>query len=267
MALKLDAAKLSRKITGEVEKRIRLDFGTTPAQRKILGADFDRSLRDTVIDVVGVAVPAADLALKEGYISMLTDVADQLQSGFPNPQHIHWTTTALHPSVFGILKAGKGGAFAPLSWAYWHKKANTRPGTEKLFWKYKGGLNKSFRGFVTKQVALAGFNKSKVRTGSGQYEGIKLVADGYKNHRRYYRFTLSAALPAITQSAFRDVLFRQQFMLPEIAQDYTQANEPAETIRHMAYNEPRRSWVQERVRQHGYRTQAIIFRRIKDILR
>lgn len=266
MGLKLDTAKLSRKITGEAEKRIRLDFGTTPAQRKILGADFDRSLRETLIDVVGVAIPAADLALKEGYIGMLTDVADQLQSGFPNPQHIAVRDSAFAGRAIQLRKAGKGGAFAPLNWAYWQRKARTRPGTEKLFWKYKSGLNKSFRGFVTKQAALAGFNKSRVRTGSGQYEGIKLVADGYKNHRRYYRFTLSASLPAITQSAFRDVLFRQQFMLPEIAQDYTQAKEPAETIRHMAYNEPRRSWVQERVRQHGYRTQVIVFRRIKDIL-
>lgn len=246
---KLDTAKIAKSLSDHISKNIRIDF-VAEGKRRFLGKEFEDSLREKAQDVAYIVAPVLDTGVKESYIEMLSDVADSLKQGFP-------------PGTFKVFNR-----------RYRNYKAKYFPGTERIFWKRSGQLASEFQKFATNQAAKLGFYKSKGattrRTGS-KYTSVQLVKQAPIRYGRRYRFTLNASLPSITASTYRDLLFRQQFLNFEQGlglEANTSALEPSRVFRRIAYNEDRnmRPFIQHKVREHGWRMQQKIEKRLKQLL-
>lgn len=181
---------------------------------------------------------------------MLTDVADSLKQGFPP------------------------GTFKAFNRRYRNYKAKYFPGTEKIFWRRSGQLATEFRKFTTTQTTKLGFYKSRGALsfkGGSKYTAVNLIKQAPIRFGRRYRFTLNTNLPAITASTYRDLLFRQQFMNFETGIDLgsnTSALEPSTVFKRIAFNEDKnmRPFIQHKVREHGWRMQQRIEKRLKQLL-
>lgn len=266
--LKIDAVKLASKLSSSLQTNIQADFVASQGKRKVLTKSFNEAIKQKVFDAAFVVVPVTAHTLRAGYVGMLTDIADQLAAGFPNTQGYREDGEPLIPS-------DDPESWSPFVKKYWKQKRRQKPGTENIFWRFTGGLSRSMRSFATTQARAAGYFKDhgvyRVKIGSNTYQGVRLAQNGFvkssDNLSRRYRLEFYFELPEITQSAYRDALFRVQFLNPGTKVDLRSVDETAKTFQRIMYNEPIRSWLRKRVITHGLQVQQEIRRTIRQQLR
>lgn len=253
--LKFDVATNARKITKEMERRIRIDFKSGDFTKN-MGKEYKELVRQKVFDAVYVLIPAADQVFRSGYVDMLNNIAKTLLEGIP-----HGSQDA--------------EGWDDLTDEYWKYKRRKKPGTEWLFWKFtpdskKPYLSKAFRSFATTQATKAGFGKQgkdsyQVKIGSEQFKSIYLAKEGFvKNNQRMnnrFRITLGLTMPEIKASTFRDILFRQQFILHE--RELWGGTENTFVFKRMLANESLRPWLHDHVMWYGRRTQAAVMAKVE----
>ncbi len=245
--VKLGSLKLSQSLTDILVTNVKADLVSDTKKRKFLGAEFDAAIQEKLKIPAFIAVSTADLALREQHMLMMNNIAGQLQKGFP---------------------AGSFEDFTP-----WYKryKAREKPGTEHIFWKFRGGahgLAAEFRKFANRLNATHGFNKSGQATHSQAFSTVKLAAQGYKYRKMRYRLTFELSLPEIKASEFRDIMFRKYFMDPNVNWGWEGAEEDGSTVlaTRMVTNEAIRPWIRERVRKYGKRARIQVLEKLRDQL-
>lgn len=281
--LRLNSSKFAKKLTGELVKNLRLDLKAEGGQRRVLNQEFDEAIKEKAVDAVWVVGPIVDQMYRGGYVAMLDDVANQLTEGFPNPQGHNYRATAngIFPTggVGGLEVQPYPGGWHPLSHNYWRYKQLRKPGSENLFWKFQNRsstLQKSFRQFATTQAKKAGYSSSKegylMAIGSQQFKAAQVAkSDFIKNRSRQntrFRITFAFTMPEITQSTFKDLMFRRQFVIPEdmLSNSDIQNSSDYTSMRKAKFNEVLRPWIRARVIHHGFATQALIDKRVRALL-
>lgn len=241
--IKLDSVKAARKITGEVERRIRADYVSSSGKKDKLGPEFQKAINKVANETIQIAASVGDLALRERYVGMLNDIAAKLTEGFPQ---------------------GKWKPFTP---KYRLRKLREKPETADVYWKFMGGnsgLAKSMKIFAATQANKAGLGKKR---GMSKYTTMKLIKQEPVYRGRRYRYTVALTMPEIKASEFKDIMFRKYFLVPEIEWGWETAEEKSAIFRNkMQDNEKYRPWVRDYVKSRGRIAELYVIERFKAAL-
>lgn len=185
----LKKAQFSALFSKEVKQRILADFESTPGRRTVLTREFDSALQGAADTFIRDTVPAVEKVAKDHYKDSFDRVSTLLKNGL---------------RLVGSIDSGDGQVpyqFREFVPEYKAHKSRVKPGTQFLFWKFQGHLEKNFRQF------------SSVRKGS--ISRTRSVADvksrGYKFRGRLYRYQVEVAFPEIKTNQYLDAIFREAY--------------------------------------------------------